>query len=214
MRWNGPRVWTRWASSTSEPFEPEKWKPDLPHSGMANLTRRDGYWAAKIVSAFTDAAAAPDRGAGRTTRIPTRPTSWCSTLAGRRDKIARYWFDRVPPLDFFTVEPQGLVFHDLAVERGYADGGVHPLPLPPGGRGRRARRRRGTGWTAWVEVETTLLPISVPTAGCGRTCPGATTDHRFLAVEVQVDRGDGWSASTTVYGAYGSGPHRGGGPMT
>ena len=29
-------------------------KPDLPHSGMANLTRRDGYWAAKILSAFTD----------------------------------------------------------------------------------------------------------------------------------------------------------------
>jgi len=37
----------------------------------------------------------------------------------RRDKIARYWFDRVAPLDFFQVENGTLLFHDLAVDLGY-----------------------------------------------------------------------------------------------
>ena len=35
--------------------------------------------------------------------------------------------------------------------------------------------------------------------------PKTDADHPFLAVEVQVDRGDDWSESTTLYGAYDSG---------
>jgi hypothetical protein len=49
---------------SAEVFEPDGWKPDLPHSGMANLTRRDGYWAAKVISAFTGRRPARDRAPG------------------------------------------------------------------------------------------------------------------------------------------------------
>jgi hypothetical protein len=39
----------------SKEFDPIEWKPLDPNSSFANLTDRDGYWAAKIVSAFTNA---------------------------------------------------------------------------------------------------------------------------------------------------------------
>jgi hypothetical protein len=39
-------------------------------------------------------------------------------LIERRDKIARHWFARVAPLDFFHVRDGYLVFHDLAVDLG------------------------------------------------------------------------------------------------
>ena len=40
------------------------------------------------------------------------------SLIVRRDKIARYWFGRVAPLDFFSVQDGMLCFHDLAVDIG------------------------------------------------------------------------------------------------
>jgi len=187
-----------------ELFEPQDWKPDLPHSGMANLTRLDGYWAAKIVSAFTD----------RQLRLiveqaryqnPDAADFLVRTLAGRRDKIARYWFDRVPPLDYFKVEPQGLVFHDLAVERGYAAATStryrYRTAAVDSGRGVQG----DPGWTPWVEVATTVLPILGADGRLRADIPRGDDSHRFLAVEVQLNRGNRWSASTTVYGAYGSG---------
>jgi hypothetical protein len=39
------------------------------------------------------------------------------TLIRRRDKVVRYWFGRVVPLDFFCIEGGALRFHDLAVDR-------------------------------------------------------------------------------------------------
>jgi hypothetical protein len=41
-------------------------------------------------------------------------------LIARRDKIARYWFGRIAPLDFFTIEDGTLRFHDLGVDIGLA----------------------------------------------------------------------------------------------
>jgi len=41
-------------------------------------------------------------------------------LIVRRDKIARYWFGRVAPLDFFTADASELHFHDLALDLGLA----------------------------------------------------------------------------------------------
>ena len=38
----------------SDRFDPLEWKPLAPNTAFSNLTDRDGYWAAKIISAFTD----------------------------------------------------------------------------------------------------------------------------------------------------------------
>ncbi|MEN8007604.1 MAG: hypothetical protein ABFS42_11350 [Candidatus Krumholzibacteriota bacterium] len=184
-------------------FEADGWKPDLPHSAMADMTARDGYWAAKILSAFTDEDLRLIVGQGHY-QNPAAVDFLVETLAGRRDKIVRHWFGKIPPLDFFTLTAAGLAFHDLAVERGYAD-----TDSP------RYRYRMSTvnsdrgqddeGWTPWRETTATLVPLFDEAGRLAADVPPGGAEYPFLAVEVQVDHGAGWSRSTTVYGAYASG---------
>ncbi len=185
-------------------FEPDAWKPDLPYSAMANLTERDGYWAAKVLSAFTDEDLRLILGQGHY-QNPDAVDFLVETLAGRRDKIVAYWFDKVPPLDFFTLTAEGIDFHDLAAERGYAAPGDsryrYRLAGVDSGRG----TDRDNGWTAWRETPASVVPLFDDAGRLAAGVPQGDADHRFLAVEVQVDRGDGWSRSTILYGAYASG---------
>lgn len=171
-------------------FAPQKWKPDLPHSGMANLTRKDGYWAAKIVSAFSDADLRLLVAQGRY-QNPAAADFLVRTLAARRDKIARYWFAQVPPVDHFIVGPEGLSFADLAVARGHANAGetTYRYRLAVVDRERRAREK-----AAWREMRQTVVPLPAPGLDMQ-----PDERYRFLAVEVQLNRGEGWTRSTTAY---------------
>nr|MEE4269711.1 hypothetical protein [Candidatus Krumholzibacteria bacterium] len=171
----------------AEPFAPEKWKPDMPHTAMAHLTRYDGYWAAKIVSAFTDdqLRLLVEQGGYTDSRSVDYLTA---TLAARRDKIARHWFDLVPPLDFFLPGERGVRFTDLARERGYAG----PEPARYRYRiGAVDAERHCREWFPWTETDTTWVPFS--------DVPALSESHPFRAVECQVFREGQWSSSTTVY---------------
>ena len=84
-------------------FTPQSFKPLEPNTAFANLTDRDGYWAAKIISAFTDEQLLAVAEQGQYEN-PEATHYIARTLAERRDKIVRCWFDAVPPLDFFRSE--------------------------------------------------------------------------------------------------------------
>ena len=184
-------------------FEPDKWKPDLPHSGMADMTARDGYWAAKILSAFTDEDLRLIVEQGHF-QNPAAVDFLVETLAARRDKIVRYWFAKVPPIDFFTLTPAGIEFHDLAVERGYTEveKPLYRFRLKPVD----SQRKEGAdGWTDWQEITTTVVPLFDETNRLSADIPRGGEEYPFLAIDVQVDHGDGWSSSTVLYGAYATG---------
>jgi hypothetical protein len=165
----------------------------LPNSAFANLTDGDGYWAAKIVSAFTDShlAAAVEQGRYRD---PRAAEYMVRTLAARRDIVARTWFDRIPPLDYFQIEAGLIHFHDLGEERGLYPGAT------PSYRYRSAlvdAERDNSGWTDWVETPRCEIPLeSTPGLVAGRPEPRSLP---FLAVTCEVNRGTGWSAPVTVY---------------
>ncbi len=165
-----------------ETFEPEAWKPDLPHSAMANLDRRDGYWAAKLISSFTDRQLEllVDQGGYQD---PEAAAYLAATLAGRRDRIASSWFDRVAPLDFFRAEAGSVTFSDLAVERGYADKGTTTYRFRTG---QASPDRKVADWSAWAESAATSIPCAVP-------------DEGFVALEVLVDRGDRRLGPVRIY---------------
>ncbi len=166
----------------SELFDPQDFKPMQPNSAFANMTHRDAYWAAKIVSAFRDDhLIAAVRAAGY--RDPAEEAYVIRILRERRDKIARTYFDKIPPLDFFMVSGEDLWFHDLGVERG-----IYPASdTRYRGRVRGVdAERQGRDWLPWQELPSTRVALDVH-------------DRPFWAVEVQVDRGDGWSRTTRVY---------------
>jgi len=101
----------------AEGFHPDDYRPMMPHLAFQECTKGDAYWGAKLVASFTDAQiAAAVEAAGY--EDPKASSYILDALCKRRDVIARTWFSRVAPLDFFTVAGDTLHFRDLAVDRG------------------------------------------------------------------------------------------------
>lgn len=100
----------------SEVFHPDDHRSLQPHPAFIEHTAADGYWGAKIVASFSDGqiAAAIDAAGFED---PRAKPYLLDALTERRDKVARFWFERVAPLDFFHVDGGLLRFRDLAVDR-------------------------------------------------------------------------------------------------
>ena len=178
----------------SKEFEPSKWKPLDPNAAFANLTDRDGYWGAKIVSAFTDEQIAAAVAEGHY-RNPDAAAYVTRLLEERREKVARHWFDRVAPLDYFTVDGATLRFHDLGAERGIYPGTTARYRL----RTATVRADRGGAqWSGWTDRSAPMLDLSDAMSG-GPSGAASKSDRPFLAVEAQVDRGSGFGPMVTVY---------------
>ena len=104
----------------AEAFHPQKYKPQVPNPAFESMTDRDGYWGAKIVMSFTDAQLETAIKQGQYSD-PDAAAYLLRTLIERRDKIGRYYFNKIIPLDNFEIsETEGadaqLVFKDLAIE--------------------------------------------------------------------------------------------------
>lgn len=183
----------------SKEFNPRRFKPLQPNGAFANLTDRDGYWAAKIISAFTDGQLRAAVAEGQY-RNPAAADFMVGTLAARRDLIARTWFDRIPPIDFFTVVGTVVLGRDLGIERGiYRGPGRYRVRVAA-----VDERRQGGGWSEWFASERPALDVGAGAAAA--VLAAAPPDsHGFAAAEWQVDRGAGWSGSVTVYWSRASG---------
>lgn len=160
-------------------FDPLAFDPLMPNCAFANCTDRDGYWAAKIISAFTDEQLAAICDEARYADPRAAPYV-AKVLAERRDIIARTFFDRVPPLDFFAWDGGRLTFRDLGAERGVYPGTapryrVRLAELDPAGR--VATR---TDWT-----ETASPSADAALAGSGDA-------DGFVELACRVDRGEGF----------------------
>ena len=93
-------------------FEPEAWKPEYPNPAFSNMQEDDGYWAAKIVMAFSDDDI---RAIVKTGQIsdPEAEEYLVQALIGRRDKIGRRWLGRLNSFDGFEVSNGELRFEHL-----------------------------------------------------------------------------------------------------
>jgi hypothetical protein len=109
----------------SEYFDPSNWKTNYPYIPFEYMTPQDAYWGARIVTSFTDEQIAACVREGRYSN-PDAEEYVINTLKQRRDKIGRYWFSRVNPLDDFVLENSGncctLEFDDLAISRKISEG--------------------------------------------------------------------------------------------
>lgn len=184
----------------SEQFDPAEWKPLNPNAAFANLTDRDGYWAAKIISAFTDAHIEAMVAEGKY-RNPDAARWIARGMAERRDKIARYWFDRVPPLDFFAFDRGTFRFRDLGVERAIykndASGYRIRVAASDAERGKAA-------WSAWLESGKPEFDLIAGPAAAAIAREDAAR-RPFVAVEASVSRSGKWSDPVRAYVARASG---------
>ncbi len=83
-------------------FRPEKWKSDYSVPAFERMTLGDAFWAARIISHFSDEAV---RAIVRTGKYddPRAEEYIVRTLFERRDRIVSYYFSKMNPLDDFEV---------------------------------------------------------------------------------------------------------------
>lgn len=103
----------------AELFKPGSWVTSYPNPAFERVTPRDGFWGAKIVMAFTE----PEiRAIVETAKLsdPAAEEYLIQVLLKRQEKIGRYWFKQVAPLDQFIARRQAntieLSFTDLALK--------------------------------------------------------------------------------------------------
>lgn len=102
----------------ADTFDPGRWRPNYTVTAFEQARPDDTYWGAKLVLAFTEA----DIRAILATAEYRDPQAveWIArVLMHRREKIGRYYLDRVLPLEDFALREDRLEFTDLAVKHGF-----------------------------------------------------------------------------------------------
>ncbi len=106
----------------SKIFNPGEWYPTYANPAFEYATYRDAYWGAKIVMAFSDDDIRAIVSEAKMSD-PQAEAYLVKTLMERRDKVGRYWFARMNPIDKFRFETEDkrltLAFNDLAVDAGF-----------------------------------------------------------------------------------------------
>lgn len=107
----------------AEGFDPVNWKANYPNMAFQRMTKRDGFWGAKLVMTLTDEKI---RGIVAQARFsePGATEYMNRVLIERRDMIGKFWYSQVNPLDRFKIESAGqggqvVSFVDLAVDAGF-----------------------------------------------------------------------------------------------
>ncbi len=95
-------------------FEPHAWRPEYPNPAFERMRPADAFWAARIVSRFSDDAVRALVHTGEFSD-PEAERHLADTLIRRRDKIVGYYLRRMNPLAEFRLVDDGaaLAFENL-----------------------------------------------------------------------------------------------------
>ena len=101
----------------AEVFDPATWKTEYPNPAFKQMDAADAFWAASIMSRFTDAMI---RGVVEEARLtnPEATRYVADVVIKRRDKTVRWGITRTNPLDRFEIRNGGapeLTFDNAAV---------------------------------------------------------------------------------------------------
>ncbi len=93
-------------------FQPDDWKPSYANRAFDARTAADCFWAAKKVMAFTDEQIRAMVATGQFSN-PAAVEDISRVIIERRDKIGRFYFGQVLPLDGFEVAGGTLTYRNL-----------------------------------------------------------------------------------------------------
>jgi hypothetical protein len=104
-------------------FEPANWVPEYPNPAFERMDEADAFWAANLLTYFTDDVIRALVATGRISD-PEAEAYLVRTLIARRNKCVRYWISRTNALDRFEVNSNGteVTFDNAALRAGTAQG--------------------------------------------------------------------------------------------
>jgi len=173
-----------WFESTT--FEPELWKANYPNTAFLNLRPDDAFWAARLVSRFSDEAIQAMVGSAGYDD-PVAAAYLARTLIERRDKIARVWLNGVNPIVDVTLSPTGvLAFTNAAVQARVASHGTYTISW--------GRFDNSAGTVSEVSVERQTEPR-------GAVPASLMVGHGYITVTIWSQHAEqpGWSQPVRVF---------------
>ncbi len=170
-------------------FNPGFWKGVAPYPAFSDRDIYDGFWAAKIIAAFTPAHIRAAVAQGRYEDARTARYA-ADTLIGRQRKLMRYYFARTNPIDRFRVRGDRVCFRDLLI--------AHKLAT--------AAERASTRYhlAAYDFAGRAIAPAATSTADTsGSACMAglkpATTRNGYTIVRVSTRRGSRQLAPVEIH---------------
>jgi hypothetical protein len=154
-------------------FDPVKWRPEYPNPAFDNMRPDDAFWAARLVTPFTDDVIRAIVAKARYSE-PGAADHIATTLITRRDKVLRTWLTGVNPIAEPRLGADGvLTFENPAVAAGVATAPAEYVLT-------WSRFDNATGSTVGEAVETRT---SAPRAMAPR---GLLNGPDFVSVTVQT----------------------------
>jgi hypothetical protein len=109
----------------STSFDPVLWRPNYPNPAFENMRADDAFWAARLVSRFSNDAIRAIVSAAKYDD-PQATEYMTRTLIERRDKVTRVWLNGVNPIVKPALAADGtLTFENAAITAGAAAGGSY-----------------------------------------------------------------------------------------
>jgi hypothetical protein len=180
-----PRVPKSIGRLEAERFDPLKWKPEYPNSAFENMRPDDAFWAARIVSKFSDEAirAVVEKAAYSD---PAATDYMTKTIIARRDKVVAAWLNQICPVVDADLSADGtLTFANAAVAAKVA----------------AAPERYELAWFRLDNATDQRTPVGEPmqaTDGSARA-PSGLTSSDFVGVSVTAvnPKQPGWATPST-----------------
>jgi hypothetical protein len=168
-------------------FDPLSWRPEYPNIAFDNMRADDAFWAARIVSRFSDAAISAIVSKARYS--DPRATDYITaTLIERRNKVLKTWLTAANPLVDFALGSDGvLTFANAAVAAGVATPATEY-------RVRWSRFDNSTGSTnGAVEATTTGMRVTAPQQ--------VLANAEFVQVDIALAHPEfsAWAVPVTVH---------------
>jgi hypothetical protein len=169
-------------------FDPLAWRPEYPNSAFDNMRADDAFWAARIVSKFSNDAIRAVVAKARYSD-PRASEYVTSTLIMRRDKVLRTWLAGVNPVVDVTLSSSGqLAFGNAAVDAGIAK-------APAGYR---------ASWATFDNVTREARPIGESTSALSQIAapaglPSTTGSHIRIAIAATGGAHPSWSSPVHAF---------------
>jgi hypothetical protein len=167
-------------------FDPVQWKPEYPNPAFANMRPDDAFWAARIVSKFSDAAirAVVEKAAYTD---PAATDFMTKTIIARRDKVVATWLNQVCPVVDTTLSADGtLAFTNAAVDAKAAT----------------APERYELNWFRFDNATDQRTPVGEAmrvTAGSARLPNVVTGDFVGVSITAVQAQQPGWANPSTFF---------------
>jgi hypothetical protein len=183
-------------------FDPLRWKAEYPNPAFARMLPDDAFWAARIVSRFSDDAI---RALVRTGEYadPAAEEFLSEILIERRDKILDAYFRQVNPLSEFSVAGDTLGFENLGEKAGLAGVEAYEFEWFLFANETGDLAPLGGGLTSRPAVPMPVLPPAGARGG-NSTAPApdaAVESPAFLMVRIRTrsSQEPAWSKAVEVY---------------